>query len=105
MLKKPPIWSTTGPLVVALVYDGLCTFEFAITAEIFALHRPEMGPGWHRFAACGIEPGPLRAQGGLRVEVDGGPSLLEQADLIVELGWKGAAVPVPERLRAAQREG
>jgi len=92
-----------GPLVVALAYDGLCTFEFAIVAEIFGQVRPELGPGWYRFAAAAIEPGPLRAQGGLRVEVDGGMELLEQAALIVVPGWKGIAVPVPEALLAALR--
>ncbi len=89
------------PLVVALVYDGLCTFEFAIAAEIFGLPRPELGPGWYRFAAAAIEPGPLRAQGGLRVATDGGLGLLRQADLIVVPGWKGNAVPVPARLLRA----
>ncbi len=98
-----------GPLVVALAYDGLCTFEFAIAAEVFGLARPEMGQGWYRFAAAGIEPGPLRAHGGLRVEVDGGAELLEQADLIVVPGWKGASEPVPAwlvaRLVAAHTRG
>ncbi|MBV8401646.1 MAG: transcriptional regulator FtrA [Acetobacteraceae bacterium] len=98
MRKNTPNWSTTGPLAVALAYDGLCTFEFAIAAEIFGLPRPEMGADWYRFAASGIEPGPLRAQGGLRVEVDGGLDLLEQASLIIVPGWKGAAVPVPRKL-------
>jgi AraC family transcriptional activator FtrA len=98
----PPVGDpTNGPLVVALAYDGLCTFEFAIAAEIFGLKRPEMGPGWYRFAACGIEPGPLRAQGGLRVEADGGPELLGAADLIVVPGWKGAGIPVPAALTDA----
>ncbi|MFO1037733.1 MAG: transcriptional regulator FtrA [Geminicoccaceae bacterium] len=100
---------TTGPLVVALAYDGLCTFEFAIVAEVFGLARPEMGPGWYRFATAAIEPGPLRAHGGLRVEVDGGMALLERADLIVVPGWKGAGLPVPapltEALRAAHGRG
>ena len=36
---------TTGPLVATLAYDGLCTFEFSIVAEVFGLPRPEMGPG------------------------------------------------------------
>lgn len=103
----PP--NPTGPLVMALVYDGLCTFEFAITAEIFGLSRPELGPGWYRFAAAAIEPGPLRAQGGLRLSVDGGLDLLDQADLIIVPGWKGAGVPVPpfliDRLRAAHDRG
>ena len=101
--------TTTGPLVVAPVYDGLCTFEFSIVAEIFGLARPEMGPGWYRFASAAIEPGPLRAHGGLQVTSDGDASLLEQADLIVMAGWKGAQVPVPDelsqRLRTAWQRG
>jgi AraC family transcriptional activator FtrA len=115
LLKIPPILEPVataqlrGPLVVALVYDGLCTFEFAIAAEIFGLPRPEMGRGWYRFAACGIEPGPLRAQGGLRVEVDGGMELLDAADLIIVPGWRGPDVAVPpsvrDRLVAAWERG
>ncbi len=98
--SAPPTAPLTGPLVVALAYDGLCTFEFAITAEIFSLRRPEMGSGWYRFAACAIEPGPLRAQGGLRVEVDGALELLDEADLIVIPGWKGSDVPLPAAVAA-----
>ncbi|PAT22229.1 AraC family transcriptional regulator, partial [Klebsiella quasipneumoniae] len=29
--------------MVALAYDGLCTFEFGVAVEIFGLPRPEMG--------------------------------------------------------------
>ena len=67
----------TGPRVVTLAYDGLCTFEFGVAVEVFALPRPEMGRDWYRHAVCGIEPGPLRAAGGLTVTVDGGLSLLK----------------------------
>lgn len=99
----------SGPLVVALVYDGLCTFEFSIASEIFGLSRPEMGPSWYRFASASIEPGPLRAQGGLFVQAQGGIELLAQADLIVVPGWKGAHAPVPacliEHLIAAWKRG
>lgn len=98
-----------GPRVVALVYDGLCTFEFAIAAEVFGLARPEMGPDWYRFAACGVEPGPYRAHGGLRVEVDGGTELLTDADVIIVPGWRGAGAPVPgalvDHLQAAHSRG
>ena len=101
--------STHGPLVVAPVYDGLCTFEFSIVAEVFGLARPEIGPGWYRFASAAVEPGLLRAHGGLRVMADGQVDLLERADLIVMAGWKGAHVPVPEelslRLRRAWERG
>ncbi|MGL3209351.1 transcriptional regulator FtrA [Bradyrhizobium sp. BR 1433] len=107
--KRPIRFQTTGPLVVALLYDGLCTFEFGIVAEVFGLHRPEMGPGWYRFASCAIEKGPLRAHGGFALQPDRGPELLAKADIIVVPGWKGAHVPVPERLcdqlRAAHARG
>jgi len=110
MLKIAPNLSLlSGPLVVALVYDGLCTFEFAIAAEIFGFPRPELGPHWYRFAPCGVEPGPFRAQGGLRVEVEGGIDLISKADLIVVPGWKHLNATVPpdlvEALKAAHARG
>jgi AraC family transcriptional activator FtrA len=109
MPNLPQANAPTGPLAVALLYDGLCTFEFGIAAEVFGLYRPEMGPGWYRFASCAIEPGPLRAHGGFVIGPDNGPELLDQADIIVIPGWKGALIPVPailcERLRAAHSRG
>lgn len=98
-----------GPLVVAIVYDGLCTFEFGIAAEVFGLARPEMGQDWYRFASAAIEPGPLRAGGGITIASDGGIDLLDQADMIIIPGWRGAEAPVPaaltEQLVAAHRRG
>ena len=92
-----------GPLVVALAYEGLCTFEFGIAYEVFGLPRPEMGPLWYRFAVCGVEPGPYRAAGGLRVTVDRGLDLLGKADLVIVPGWRGIDSPVPEPLVRALR--
>lgn len=107
-LADPPV-PPQGPLVVALLYDGLCTFEFGIVAEVFGLPRPELGPGWYRFASCAIEPGPLRAHGGFTLTPDHGPEALEQADIIVVPGWKGVDIAVPtalcDRLRAAHARG
>lgn len=98
-----------NPLVVALAYDGLCTFEFGIAVEIFALARPEMGDDWYRFAVAGVDPGELRATGGFRLVVDGGLELLSEAGTIIVPGWRGADVPVPaalcEQLVAAHRRG
>lgn len=48
---RPP----QNPRVVALAYDGLCTFEFGVAVEIFGLDRPEMGEDWYRFAVAAIE--------------------------------------------------
>ncbi|MCK2054542.1 transcriptional regulator FtrA [Methylobacterium sp. 37f] len=90
-------------LVVVLAYDGLCTFEFGVAVEIFGLPRPEMGADWYRFAVAALDPGPMRAEGGVRFLVDGGLDLLDQAGTIVVPGWRGAEIPVPEALVSALR--
>jgi AraC family transcriptional regulator, transcriptional activator FtrA len=99
---QPP--SLRNRLVVALAYDGLCTFEFGVAVEIFGLERPEMGDDWYRFQIAAIEPGPLRAMGGFKVSADGGLSLVERAGTIIVPGWRGADNPVPAGvLKALQR--
>jgi len=98
-----------SPLVVALVYDGLCIFEFGIAHEIFGLERPEMGNNWYRFESAAIDRGALRSQGGFDIQPHRGSELIDQADIVIIPGWKGADVPVPEplcaRLRAAHARG
>ncbi|HBM7344345.1 transcriptional regulator FtrA [Klebsiella oxytoca] len=84
--------------VVALAYDGLCTFEFGVAVEIFGLPRPEMGERWYRFAVAAVDEGELRATGGLRLMTDGGMSLLSEADTIVVPGWRSIDSPVPPDL-------
>jgi len=90
-------------LVVALAYDGLCTFEFGCTVELFALDRPELGVDWYDFAVCAIEPGPIRAAGGITVQAPYDPALLERADTIVIPGWRDADEEPPEALLAQIR--
>lgn len=87
-----------NPLVVAIAYDQLCTFEFGIATEIFALPRPEMGTNWYRFAVAGVEAGNMRAAGGLTFSVDGGLDLLAEAGTIIIPGWRGTDAPVPQAL-------
>lgn len=95
--------------VVALAYDGLCTFEFGCVVELFALDRPELGVEWYDFAVCSAERGPLRAAGGIEVRVPNSLSLLDEADTIVIPGWRNAdEVPPPSllrRIRAAYERG
>jgi len=95
--------------VVALAYDGLCTFEFGCTVELFALNRPELGVAWYEFAVCAAERGPLRAAGGIEVRVPNSLALLDTADTIVIPGWRDAdAMPSPalvKKIRAAYDRG
>lgn len=89
--------------VVALAYDRLCTFEFGCTVELFALERPELGVDWYDFSVCAIEPGPIRAAGGITVGAvyDLGP--IERADTVVIPGWRDADEAPPPALLAQIR--
>jgi AraC family transcriptional activator FtrA len=93
----------TPHLVVALAYDRLCTFEFGCTVELFALERPELDVDWYRFAVCAVEPGPIRAAGGITVQASYAPELLAQADTIVIPGWRDADEAPPPALLALLR--
>jgi len=89
--------------VVALVYDGLCTFEFAIVVEVFGLPRPELNVDWYRFSACAIETKPVRATGGVRIVAEKGLSSLRGAGTIVIPGWRDPEAIPPESLLNALR--
>ena len=95
--------------VVAVAYDGLCTFEFGCTVELFALKRPELGVAWYDFAVCSAERGALRAAGGIEVRVPNSLALLDKADTIVIPGWRDADErPSPallRKIRAAHERG
>nr|WP_183749932.1 transcriptional regulator FtrA [Rhizobium sp. BK196] len=82
--------------VVSLAYDGLCTFEFGITAEIFGLDRPEAGPNWYQFKSVSLEEQVLHACGGLMVKATGSEADLHQAGTIIVPGWRGPDAPVPD---------
>jgi AraC family transcriptional regulator, transcriptional activator FtrA len=109
MPNYPNHSGTFNRLVIALVYDGLCTFEFSCTAEVFGLPRPEIGMDWYRFETCGATGRKIRGQYGLSMQVDGGLELLATAGTIVIPGWRGSDIPVPqpiiEALREAHRRG
>jgi AraC family transcriptional activator FtrA len=89
--------------VVALAYDGLCTFEFGIVVEIFGLPRPELGASWYRFQVCSLDRGALRATGGVTVRAEAGLSALRRAGTIVIPGWRDASERPPEALLRALR--
>ena len=92
--------------VSIIAYDGLCTFEFACAIELFALERPELGVHWYSHTVCAIEPGPLRARGGLTVQVPHGLDVLDRADTIVIPGWRDLAdVPPPALVDALRAVG
>jgi len=94
-----------NPLVVALVYDGLCAFEFSCAAEVFGLSRPELGPDWYRFETCSLNGASVRSQYGMRMKTANGLDRLAAAGTIVIPGWTGIDVPVPHAMLEALRRG
>ncbi len=75
--------------VVILAYPGLCTFEFGIAVELFALDRPEE-PRWYCTQIAAELPGCLHVSPGLSVTVDQGLEAvdrLREGDLVMVPGW------------------
>ena len=91
-------------LVAAVAYDRLCTFEFGCTVELFALPRPELNVPWYAFAVCAAERGPIRATGGIALQVSHSLRLLERADTIVVPGWCDADETPPKELLGKLRQ-
>jgi AraC family transcriptional activator FtrA len=90
--------STDHKRVVALAYDRLCTFEFGIVVEVFALPRPELAVEWYKFSVCSAEPGPIRGMGGITVQSPSGLRVLRHAGTIVIPGWRDTDEAPPESL-------
>lgn len=97
MHEKAPIQ------VCILAYDGLCTFEFGIAVEAFALPRSEFDR-WYDTRTIAAEPGRITGLGGVVIEADHDLRALAKADIIMIPGWKGVDVPVPDDLVAALRK-
>jgi AraC family transcriptional activator FtrA len=85
-------------LVVAVAYDRLCTFEFGCAVELFALQRPELDVPWYDFAVCSADRGPIRAMGGITVQVRHSLRVLDRADTIIIPGWRDIDEAPPQRL-------
>jgi AraC family transcriptional regulator, transcriptional activator FtrA len=90
--------------VTSLAYDGLCTFEFGIVAEVFGLDRPELEVEWYTYLVAAAEPGLLRAAGGLSVTVDNGLEAVAAADTLILPGWREATQQPPAALLDAIRQ-
>jgi AraC family transcriptional activator FtrA len=98
MPKRRTARGAPNPLVAAVVYDGLCAFEFSCAAEVFGLSRPELGPDWYRFETCSANGRRVRSQYGMQMQAQNGMERLLGAGTIVIPGWEGVDAPVPQAL-------
>ena len=90
--------------VAVHAYDGLAPFELGVTAEVFALARPELDvEGWYDFRLFAERPGRLDAVGGFGLDVAHGLEALEDADTAILLGTPDPRADPPAELVAALR--
>lgn len=98
MLAEAPM--VPNRRVVAVVYDGLCAFEFGVASELFGLARPEFDD-WYEFKVVSVDPPPLHMLGGLTLAAETDLAQVSAAGTVVLAGWKGPNVAVPEALTQA----
>jgi AraC family transcriptional activator FtrA len=95
--------------VVALLYDGLGTFEFAIAAEVFGLNRPEFGDDWYRFTSASEGRRPVRANGHISIKPEADLDALAAAGTIIIPGWNSngeqPSARVADAIRMAHANG
>ncbi len=109
MITKIPPMGPENRSVVALVYDNLCVFEFAVAAELFGLERPELGVDWYDFQVVSVDGRPSATLGGLTVQAPHDLDLIPSAGTVIVPGWRDRSQPPPaavvEALVAAHRNG
>ena len=72
--------------------------------EVFGLPRPEITVPWYTFRVCSLDPGDVRATGGVIVRTDVRPRCAAPAGTIVLPGWRDAdEAPPPRLVRALQQ--
>jgi transcriptional regulator GlxA family with amidase domain len=95
--------------VAVVVVNGTTQFEMAVAYEVFGLDRSEYTDDWYEFAFVAGEPGPIRIQGGLRLDAMRGLGHLRTADTIIVPAVVDERSDYPEpllaALRAAHRRG
>ena len=88
--------SSFNPSVLALVYEGVSSFEYACAAEIFGLPRPEFPTVQYRFETAGIDGrSVVHAAHGMSIRPDHDLTQLSRAGTVLIPGWNDSARPVP----------
>ncbi len=95
--------------VVTYVRTPAGGFGLGIVSEVFGYDRTGHGLPGFDYAVCADEPGPLRTDTGLTIQVEHGLDRLASADLVFLSGWADfAKEPTPAvvaALREAHRNG
>ena len=93
----PPMLHQAG-LVAILAYNGLCTFEFGIAVEIFALPRPEFDFPWYQHRIVSVDASPVQVTEGIQIVSRFGVDSLSEAHTIIIPGWRNRDEQPPQAL-------
>lgn len=87
MMEMMPSSAREAHNVVALVYDGLSIFEYAVAAELFGLSRPEAPQIRYSFSAYQVDQNTDTQTIGLKFTAGSCLDALEAAHTIIVPGW------------------
>jgi AraC family transcriptional regulator, transcriptional activator FtrA len=96
------------PVVAVLVYEGVSTFELGVACQVFGDDQWMERQDWYELVVCAPRPGPVAAEGGIRVEATSDLAALERATTVVALPterWEQIPETVFAGLRRAHRRG
>jgi transcriptional regulator GlxA family with amidase domain len=90
--SRPAVAARHSPHAVAIVvYDGITAFDLGVACEIFGTDRSaDFGVPWYTLSICGATLGPLRVDGGFRMQVPHELAKIRNAETVI--------VPPTERL-------
>lgn len=95
--------------MVAVIGEGVLTFDFASACEVFGYDRSDIVTPWYRFLVASQDPPPIRTSTGFLIHPERGLEAVEEADTVVVPGWADdLRPPRPElidALRAAYDRG
>src|SRR5580658_6104616 len=67
-----------------LVCEGVSLFEFSVAYDIFGIDwSGDLGVPWYLASVCGVTPGPLTADGGIRLDVPHGLGRIARVDTVI----------------------
>lgn len=90
--------------VVVLAFEGVSLFQISVPAVAFGVVNGP--PDFPRYEVryCAQEPGRIRSDQGLIIEVQDGLEAMREADIIVVPAWTDPEVHAPTELKAALRQ-
>lgn len=88
-----------SPLRVCVVaYEGVSLFHLSVPAMVLGAGEEGAGGARYEVSYCAAQPGKVRCDQGLTIEVPEGMAPMTQADIVIVPAWSDPEVPAPAEL-------